>query len=223
MQSLDSGRLDEAEALGRKLLGARFSGGFEVRALVHMARGRPRDALDDLTQGTTVAPAAWILWERLAEVQRTLGDDGEARAAYERAGVELTSASPPMLRGHAPPPKTCDEALEWASGGLAKELARLVRCRDARTSPRARRFRLLVCGDWPEKWNGELEGPHGFFRHFTVVADTQEAALDLARKFVAADARGSLRIDECHDNGPAPTELVGVHDLSGNIFFPLQG
>ena len=54
----------QVHARGREarvtLVGARFSGGFEVRALVHVARGRPRDALAELTQGTMVAPAAWI-------------------------------------------------------------------------------------------------------------------------------------------------------------------
>jgi hypothetical protein len=55
-----------------------------------------------------------------------------------------------------------------------------------------------------------------------VVADTENAALDLARKFVVVDARQNLRIHKCHDDGPAPTEPVDVHGLGGYIFFPRE-
>jgi hypothetical protein len=108
-----------------------------------------------------------------------------------------------------------------ASGSLTKELARLVRSRDGRTSSEARRYALIVRGRWPSQENGDLQGSHGFYRNFTVVAETPEAALDLARVFVITEARPDLGIDECRDDGAAPTELLGVHDMSGYIFFPL--
>jgi tetratricopeptide (TPR) repeat protein len=85
MRQLHEGALERAQAAGEALIEAQFSGGFEVVALAHLARGERERALGVLREGTQVAPAVWLLWQLAGNTLSDLGRHDEADAAYTAA------------------------------------------------------------------------------------------------------------------------------------------
>jgi Flp pilus assembly protein TadD len=83
--ALDRDDTDAALALGRTLVEARFSGGFEIVARAHLQAGRGDAAIQALQEGTRVAPAAWPLWGFLGSLLGQAKRYDEAIAAFVRA------------------------------------------------------------------------------------------------------------------------------------------
>jgi tetratricopeptide (TPR) repeat protein len=83
--SLRSGDLERTEELGVRLKDARFSGAFEVLALVALERGELDAAEKILREGTGVAPEVWLLWQLLGNTLSDRSRYAEAHAAYARA------------------------------------------------------------------------------------------------------------------------------------------
>jgi tetratricopeptide (TPR) repeat protein len=150
MASLRSGDLERAEELCIRLKDARFSGAFEVLALVALERGDLDAAEKTLREGTGVAPNVWFLWQLLGNTLSDRSRYAEAHAAYARAlacphvsedSVRLNRAILFCREGrHA-------EALE-ETGGIAEEPQR----------SRADLVRVQVLSDLDRWENAIVEG-----------------------------------------------------------------
>lgn len=94
----------------------------------------------------------------------------------------------------------------------------LIREVQNKRSPNSKYFRMAVHGEWREPIDddGEIQG---FYRSFDVVADTEQAALDLAREFEPEEARPTMTIDECEAIEPAPDSPHGVYVVTGHAYY----
>lgn len=104
-----------------------------------------------------------------------------------------------------------EETAAWVIRDAANEL-----------SPSSRYLSILVCGRWPEPFEGETEAP-GFFASYQVVAETPEEAMTFIRRFEPEDVRETLIIEECEEGESAPDQPKGVYEAPrGYSFFPWE-
>ncbi len=78
-------RDDDALRLADQLEDRRYSGAFEVRALVLDRQGDTEAAVECLEEGVGHAPQTWLLWQLLGNFRSDLERYGDAQAAYEAA------------------------------------------------------------------------------------------------------------------------------------------
>ena len=147
---LEAGELDAALGLAQELRRMRWSGAFEIEALVARRRGDLEVALRALAEGRAAAPSAWSLHQLAGIVLGEAGRTDEALAAFEaalgcegaaRGSVRYNRAVLRMRRGEAGLALAdAEAALEAAAGapfalealGVALEaLGRLGRSEDA--------------------------------------------------------------------------------------------
>jgi tetratricopeptide (TPR) repeat protein len=85
LECLERGDSRNALKLAKNLERLRFSGAFEIRALVHIDNGEPKRAIALLKRGVKLAPRSWRLWELLGNLLSDSARFAEAEEAYERA------------------------------------------------------------------------------------------------------------------------------------------
>ncbi len=110
------------------------------------------------------------------------------------------------------------DALSHAQG-LSSALW-LIREVENRVSSGNRSYRLLILGDWPEP--DDDGNPMGFFISYDVVAEGVEGAMEYVRRFEPAERRQSLRMDECEEVEPRPTDPAGVYKIGGYCLFKCE-
>lgn len=122
-----------------------------------------------------------------------------------------------------------EQALDCA--GQALELKRgkkdaliLLRSIENSYSPRAKYFRLLVQGEWPELLeddDGEMRA-FGFIASYDVVAENRKEALAILSELESEQVRASLKINESEVLEKRPDDPKGVYYMTGRGFFPLK-
>jgi len=85
LKAIESGDLDAASGLAAQLLELRYSGSYEIEALIAQAKGDVESAVGHLQQGVQAAPDAWSLWQLLGNFQSNLKRFADAEACYVRA------------------------------------------------------------------------------------------------------------------------------------------
>jgi tetratricopeptide (TPR) repeat protein len=85
LECLERGDPRKALKLARHLELMRFSGAYEIRALVLIEKSESERAITVLRKGVGLAPEAWRLWELLGNLLSDSSRFDEAQAAYERA------------------------------------------------------------------------------------------------------------------------------------------
>jgi tetratricopeptide (TPR) repeat protein len=302
-EALEDGDLETALTLGKQLIEARHTFGFEAVARAHHANGDDDEAFAILERGVKEAPHVWTLWHLLGNYASDADDFERAFTSYERAlacdrveadvvhlnyATDLNRAGrsdealgrlmlvrdPELLTAAAVVRVEAlnalgrhDETLASAKQALgaadahadSNDIARiycavadalrargdrdaalaaswkavaydssseramtLVREIEGLYSGKARYFRLLVHGVWPNLDQGDGDGPadHGFWMKCDVVADTQEEALRFISRFEPAETRGSLRIDETESvRGAQADQPKGLYWCSGKAFY----
>ena len=78
LEALHEQRYDDALRLADRLEDRRYSGAFEVRALVLDRQGDTEAAVVCLEQGVDHAPQAWLLWQLLGNYRSDLQRHDEA-------------------------------------------------------------------------------------------------------------------------------------------------
>ncbi len=94
-EALARGALDEADALADALIAMKWSGGFEIRALVLRARGELDAAIAVARASVEKVPADPSLWLLLANLSSEASRFEEAEAAYAEA---LARSGDPVAR-----------------------------------------------------------------------------------------------------------------------------
>lgn len=84
-EKLGAGDLDGAEEIARRLEAMRWSGGFELLALVRRERKDLEGAVAACDAGIAVAPGVWLFHQLRGNVLDDLGRFEEALAAYDAA------------------------------------------------------------------------------------------------------------------------------------------
>lgn len=173
------------------------------------------DALGCLGRwGEAIADGESLVRELAARDDENSNDGLEARARVELALAYWRG------RNDAAGARAMLAPARQASGPVLAEVARAELEIDPRTSPNARRYRLMIEGRWPEP--DEDGVALGFVRTLEVVAEDPSAAMAFAATYVIAEARSSLVVDECHDDGSAADVPLGVHMVLGYGFFPVE-
>jgi hypothetical protein len=95
------------------------------------------------------------------------------------------------------------------------ELVRLLR---GTPSEHARYWRLLVKG-MPRVGYAPPVRVGGFFRHYIVVAETLDDALSLASAIEPERDWAHLDLDQHEEKGPAGSQLTGVVEASGPVWY----
>ena len=89
-------------------------------------------------------------------------------------------------------------------------------------SPKAKYFRLMIEGNWPEPLETEKGKllPAGFLTTYDVVADDREEAFAILLEFEPEEVRTSLKINETEVLEERPQDPKGVYRRTGYGFFP---
>jgi tetratricopeptide (TPR) repeat protein len=228
---LRDGEIDEALRVAERLRGMRYSGGFELTALAHAARGRTEEAVRVLEEGVEAAPQAWLNWQLLGNYRSDLGRFAGAEAAYERAlacpgvhpsSVRLNQAILAYRQGENPKALGLAALVDDPELRFHPDLLAMIREIHGLRSGAAQHFRLVVHGRIPET-SPERREAQGFYTTYDVVADTPDEALGFAR---ALDTRGPAAdwtLDEAKAVEPRPGDLKGVYSAGGRIFYEEEG
>jgi tetratricopeptide (TPR) repeat protein len=115
------------------------------------------------------------------------------------------------------------KALEylWYSVELDKKNKRtssLIREIENRFSKNTKYYRIMIQGVWPEPFEGESIKP-GFFTSYDVVADDNEQAFELIKRFEPDYVQGSLKIVESEVLEERPNEPIGIYSAGSYSFF----
>jgi tetratricopeptide (TPR) repeat protein len=104
-------------------------------------------------------------------------------------------------------------------GWLIREL------RGEYATPETKQFAVTMEGLCPDGWIDDPE-PRGFFRNFTVLADSVDEAVGYIADFEPAEIRGSTRVSETEvtaEWAPGWQDLPkGVYEVSGYFFYGLR-
>ena len=100
-----------------------------------------------------------------------------------------------------------------------KKAAWLIREIEGKISDNAKHFNIRIKGIWSTPMVGETDRP-GFFTTYAVIAETEEEAFKLIKRFEPKEVRDTIKVEEIniikdHIKGP-----IGVYNTSGYIFFP---
>ncbi len=96
-EAIKNGHLELASRIASWLLEQRYSGSFEIEALVCQARGDIDGAIGHLDEGLEVAEDVWRMWQLRGNLQSELEQYDEADDSYRRA-LECTHASVSSVR-----------------------------------------------------------------------------------------------------------------------------
>ena len=94
---LDEAKFDQALEVGRRLERIRWTGGFELQAAVHEAKGDLDSAINVLKRGIDVAGGPYLLFNRLGNTLSDMERYQEALEIYEQ-GLALEDTNEVVLR-----------------------------------------------------------------------------------------------------------------------------
>lgn len=207
----DQGRYEEAHAAYRSALACPQTYNSSIYlniAIVLYREEKYKEALDTLDRVTDEElhlPVASVRTETLNELERyeeslAIASDflnAEAETEQERHYLAriLTALATAYWKGR----NDKDAALHCLKKALVWDKSRqealwLLRELNPENSPKAKYYRVLVEGVWPEPIEGETAAP-GFFTSYDVVADSQEEALEYIRRVEPDEVRESLSIN----------------------------
>jgi tetratricopeptide (TPR) repeat protein len=241
MKAIQREELAEAERVARELHSLRYSGAFEIDALVALARDDLPAAERHLEKGLEVAPGVWGLWQLLGNVRSDLGRFDDAADAYREAltcegasaeSIRLNCAILDMRRGRIEVARDTLAALldEVDAGDMRNSIEtswfhclRIIR--NEGVSDRGKLFEVLLdaplaADPLPEDLDPARR--YGFFVKAHVAAGD---AADIARIVAEdlADLVPGVRVCELEEKQDAAGLLVGVYWLSSQRFvYPID-
>jgi tetratricopeptide (TPR) repeat protein len=92
----------------------------------------------------------------------------------------------------------------------------LIREIEQRRSPSARQYRLIVAGEWDERFDGQSDA-FGFLVSYEVVADDPGEAKELVVRFEPEEVRSSLIFEDIEELDEAADLPKGVYWRSGYV------
>jgi tetratricopeptide (TPR) repeat protein len=117
-----------------------------------------------------------------------------------------------------------EEALNsaWKAIELNKhndKAAWMIREIEGKISDNAKHFNTMIEGIWPTPFEGETDRP-GFFTTYDVIADTEEEAVSLIKRFEPKEVRDTIKVEEIKIIEERSNDPIGVYETSGYGFFP---
>jgi tetratricopeptide (TPR) repeat protein len=100
-----------------------------------------------------------------------------------------------------------------------KKASWMVREIEGKFSNKAKHFNVMIEGIWPTPFEGESERP-GFYTTYDVIAETEEEAVNLIKRFEPEEVKDSIKVEEIKIIENRPNDPTGVYETSGYGFFP---
>lgn len=95
----------------------------------------------------------------------------------------------------------------------------MIREIEGKISDNAKHFNVMIEGIWPTPFEGETDCP-GFFTTYDVIAETEEEAVILIKRFEPKEVRDTIKVEEIKIIEDRPNDPIGVYETSGYSFFP---